>query len=685
MNGRVLLHASLALLALGSLTLGACGEDDVPAAGPATNASDAGEGGIGEPQKPPRTDPVIADDHPRIFFSTGNKDRLLAKLNAKEPAAVRFQEMVDSELGGREHYAFEQWNAALLGAITGDAKYCTHAIKETDAWVSEEEQRIAQGQNAGVARDSYLEVGNIIGSLAMVYDWCYAALTPEQRTRWGAYANQAVWNVWNHEQARWGSGSHPWSGWSVENPYNNYHYSFLRATMLLGLATFKESPDGPRWVDLFRKDKLAKLFEAYNENLEGGGSREGTGYGLSQRSLFEIYDFWEASTKERVWDLTPSTRLSVAHFIHSTVPTLDRVAPIGDHARDSTASFFDYHREQVLVLQKLLGPGDQLGDVAQTFLEGVSVKEMEQFFEYVWDFLYADPNHAKLPLEKLPTTYYGPGTGYTFLRSSWAKDATWGALIAGPYTESHAHRDQGSLLIYKNTWLAYDQNVSSTSGIEQDEQLHNLVRLVQGGQPLRMRAEKNPGRTVALSSDDSVVYWSGKLDALYDRPNVTRVEREVVFVKPLETFVVFDRIAATGIDGSVWQLNSKPMPQQSGGKWTITDAGTTLEVFPLLPAGATATVVPWSGGYNGGSRLDIASTSNTRYLTVLAPSGRVQSATTSQAGGNSTATITFVGGATGTIAFSTDGTGGHVTLTGGGLSVDANLATTVQQIPVLLP
>ncbi|OJY15905.1 MAG: hypothetical protein BGO98_24925 [Myxococcales bacterium 68-20] len=55
-----------------------------------------------------------------------------------------------------------------------------------------------------------------------------------------------------------------------------------------------------------------------------------------------------------------------------------------------------------------------------------------------------------------------------------------------------------------------------------------------------------------------------------------------------------------------------------------------------------------------------ASTSNTRYLIVLAPSERVQSATTSQTVGNSTATITFVGGATGTIAFSTDGTGGHV-------------------------
>jgi hypothetical protein len=63
----------------------------------------------------------------------------------------------------------------------------------------------------------------------------------------------------------------------------------------------------------------------------------------------------------------------------------------------------------------------------------------------------------------------------------------------------------------------------------------------------------------------------------------------------------------------------------------------------------------------------------------------VQDATTSSASGNSIATVTFVGGATGTVTFSTDGTGGHVTLSGGGLAVDADLATAVQQIPVLVP
>ena len=46
------------------------------------------------------------------------------------------------------------------------------------------------------------------------FEW--ADFTPLDR--WIAYANQAVWNVWNHTAARWGSKTFPWSGWSVNNP-----------------------------------------------------------------------------------------------------------------------------------------------------------------------------------------------------------------------------------------------------------------------------------------------------------------------------------------------------------------------------------------------------------------------------------------------------------------------------------
>ncbi|CAN5415633.1 hypothetical protein BH09MYX1_BH09MYX1_36200 [soil metagenome] len=663
----------------------ACSNDAAPGATP--DGSVPTDGGTttdaGGPDAP-RTDPVIRAEHPRIYLDAANKQRLSAKLTAKTGPAERFRAMVDSQLTGTDHYNFQPWNAALMGALNGDAKYCTYAIAQTDAWVTAEEVKIAANQAPAVAGDSYLEVGDVVGGLAMVYDWCFSAVTPAQKTRWVAYANQAVFNVWHPTTAKWGTATIPWSGWSIDDPFNNYHYSFLRATMLLGIATNTENPDAPALVEFFRKDKLVKLVAAFEKDLQGGGSREGTGYGISHRTLFELYDMWEGSTGERIWDLTSHTRLSLPHFIHCTVPTLDRIAPIGDHARDSTAALFDYHREQVLVLQHLIG-ADPLGNVAQTWLEQASVKEMGQFFEYVWDFLYADASHAKDPLTKLAPTYYGPGTGFTFFRSSWSTDATWGALIAGPYSESHAHHDQGSLLFYRNTWLGYDENIMSHSGIQQGEELHNLVRLVDNGTVLRMQESKSPGETAALSDGPNVLYWAGKMAPLYGNAKVTRVDRDVVFVKPLETFVVFDRIEST-VTSSIFQLNAPVTPVLANGHWSIDVGPNGLEIFPLRPT-AAANVVSWpsvDSDFNGGARLDLTSAGKSRFLTILGAKGRVTAATSPTPGATTIATVTFACGTTGTFTFSTDGVGGHVTLTGA-VTEDRDLVAGVTAPPIFVP
>ena len=138
--------------------------------------------------------------------------------------------------------------------ISRDVKYCTHAITMVDKQVSDAETAIAAGRNPEIAGDSYLEVGPMIADLATTYDTCSARVTASQRQRWSASAEQAIWNVWHHETARWGTRSAPWSGWSVDNPGNNYHYSFIEATMMWALAT-----RSPTWMSLLQTDKLPKL------------------------------------------------------------------------------------------------------------------------------------------------------------------------------------------------------------------------------------------------------------------------------------------------------------------------------------------------------------------------------------------------------------------------------------------
>jgi hypothetical protein len=634
-------------------------------------------------------EPEFPEEHPRIYLNEANRARLSAALDSEAAVAVRFRDMVDAQIAGADYWGFSANNAAMLGALTQEPGYCTYAITLTDEWVGSEEQRIGMGEAAEVAGDSYLGIGAIVGDLALVYDWCYDSLTDDQRARWIAYANQAVWNVWHPEEANWGGTVHTWSGWSIDNPSNNYYYSFLRATMLLGLATLGENDQAQTWVDTFRTEKIeGQLVPTFTADLQGGGSREGTGYGVAMNALFQLYDMWEATTGERIWHLTPHTRASLANILHYTVPTLDRIAPIGDHARDSTAALFDYHRSYVLALQWLVGPDDPLADVAQTWLDSCSVPQMDQGFMFAVDFMYYDEDHAAAPLDQLHTAYHSPGNGNVFWRSGWTNDATWAAFIAGPYTESHAHRDQGSLLIHRNEWLAYDQNIESHSGIVQSEQAHNLVRIDAGGETLTMGYGQT-GDLVALHDTDDFVYLAADITPLYANTGaVDRLEREVVIVESEETFVVFDRADTTG--EAVWQLNAEYMPTSTANGFMIEGAVDGLEILPIAPADPSSAIVDWTSDPDmyGGFRLDLGDPnggSSPRFLVVLAPPGAVASATAFEDGSQIGVDIGFTSGASASVRFGRDSFGGTLALDGsGGESLyDGALEPGVDELPLL--
>ena len=608
--------------------------------------------------------------HPRILLSDeATMARLKKVLDSRSAAAGRFQDQVAGQLMGRRAYAFQPWYAALLYQLTGDKRYASYAIEETEKFIVAEEEKIARNQRAAVAGDSYLEVGQTIGNVALVYDWCHSLLTPEQRARWVSYSNVAVGNVWNHTGAKWGNTTYAWSGWSVDNPSNNYYYSFLRATMLLGLATHGENPQAPAWIDKFRTAKIEnQLIPTFTRELQGGGSREGTGYGTAMKNLWQLYDWWERSTGERIATRTPHTLASMAHLMHSIVPTLDRLAPTGDHARDSTAALFDYHREYLLELMALF-PQERLSGAARTLLDSSSVPQMKNSFMFVADFLYEQPDLQARPLSDLSTTYWAAGTGQLMMRSAWDNSATYANFICGPYTESHAHRDQGSFVLFKGAWLATDSNVFSRSGIEQDEELHNLVRFDNGGAPVK-QAYGTSCTLAALADNKHFTYASAKITPVYrNNPAVTKSEREFLFIKP-DTFVVFDRAnVGSAATKRTWTLNLGGPPTVAGDMIGYADGKSRLDVQRLAPAGLTAEVRQWPElrkGMQGGVRVDVADSAGTSsvFLHVLSANGAVTSATRSDAPGQTGAQIKLADGRTATVRFSTQANGATLELRG---------------------
>jgi hypothetical protein len=659
-------HLTAAIL-LGSTIWAGCTTGQGTATGDDGTAGDPAGAGAGEsePTIPAGiAAPIFPTAHPRIYLAP-NRARLTAALSARTPAATGFKATVDEWMAGADIWGFETWNAALLAQLTGSAAYCTKAVATIERQVVAAEAKIAVDQAPVVAADSYLEIGGLIGDLALVYDWCFPQTTAPQRTRWLKYADQAVWNVWHHTSAKWGNATIPWSGWSTDDPSDNYYYSFLRATMLLGLASKGEDPQADAWIAQFHDTKLAnQLLPTFNADLVGGGSREGTGYGVAMRRLFGLYDIWTATTGEAVAVQTPHTRQSMLAMLHQLVPTGDRVAPTGDLSRDSTAAFFDYHRNYLQELIQLF-PDDLLARRAKTQLMASSLPAMKSAFMLAYDFVYDNAAVTAQPIGNLNTTYYAPGIGALYARSGWDPHATWVNLIAGPYTQSHAHQDQGSLMIYKDGWLAYDAVVDSRSGLTQETTAHGLVRISSGGQPVRQIAN-TISKLTALHQGAGYTYAAADLTPAYNgNAAVQKVQREMVYLLP-DVVIVFDRVQSASGTTQTWQLASPVAASISGATAAITAAGHTLRIQKISGGAMAVTRMPSvSSDFTGGFRLDETMPGGDhRYLHVLSIDGSVSSTAPAGDAAHPGVTVHLANGHNATVTFVRDAAGASLVLDG---------------------
>lgn len=616
--------------------------------------------------------PSFPDQHPRVYLGK-HKDRLKQAIAEGRPEAMRFVTMVDEWIAdpvGADIYNFNEWYAGLMGQLTDDPKYCAAAVASLDKFIQSEEAMIARGEAPEVVNDSYLQIGGTIGNVALTIDYCYGAVG-DKRARWLAYANQAVWNVWNHEAAEWGGTKIDWSGWSVDNPVNNYYYSFLRATMLLGLATKGENPQADEWIHQFRDVKiLGELVPTFESDLEGGASREGTGYGVAMRRLFELYDLWYGTTGERLAGKTSHTRKSMHAFLHQVLPTLDKVAPTGDHARDSTATFFDYHRDYLLELMRLY-PTDPVAARAKTLLAESNVPAMSSGFMAANDFLYEASDIIAAPLGG-NTAYHAPGIGQIYARSGWEKGATWMNLTGGPYTESHAHQDQGALMLFKGGWLIHDANVHSRSGLSQAATSHSLVRIDQGGTPVKQIANTE-SHVVGLAQGEGYVYAAVDVTPAYNgHAAVQKVQRETIFLPP-NIVIVYDRVVTAAGTTQTWQAQTPVPPAVGGAGATITNGGHTLAITKVVGGSLSTTDMRGDADLQGGYRLDEQQAGgDQRYLHVLSIDG---AATAVVGAGDTGVTVNLAGGGSATVTFSRDDVGATLVLNGASIALDDTVAT----------
>jgi hypothetical protein len=540
----------------------------------------------------------------------------LSYVDRGSPAFDRFRRWVDQAAAGQPGYAFSAYDAALLYRLEPKKKYCDLAVATVEREVAAGEAAIADGRAPEIAGDSYLEVGPRIAALAMTLDTCKAQIDEAQRKRWSAFAEQAVWNVWNHLRAHWGMRPRPWTGWSVDNPGNNYYYSFVEATLYWALASGSND-----WMRFLNEEKIPPLI-AYFAKLPGGGSLEGTGYGAAHMRLFALYRLWRDATGEDIAGASPHARDTIAYWVHATVPTVDRFAPIGDQSRNSVPELYDYHRRLVLEARALSRDPDAQA-LAAWWLQRIAIDRMSNGFNTQYDLLPAGEGKAA-PQALL---HHAPGTGHLFARTGWDRDAMWLAFVAGPYNESHAHQDQGSFTLFARDWLAVTENIWTRSGIQQGTEVHNVLRFERAAPIARQCQAPRDDRivhqcqpttsTMTVQPGDAAgaVRVEADLTAAYGRESpVRRWTRRLDFAG--RRLRVEDRFAVEPGTAAVFQLQVPVEPRIDGA----TAVAGRLQIRVLEPAGAVLRVHDWrsvdDSEFRGGWRLDISGGTDT-YVVEL--------------------------------------------------------------------
>ncbi|MBV8206212.1 MAG: heparinase II/III family protein [Acidobacteria bacterium] len=480
-------------------------------------------------------------------------------------------------------------------------------------------------------------------SFILIFDWCHDSFSDEQRQiliqRW----NDALTTLMRKE----------WGG--PEMPQNNYFWGYLRNELEWGIATYHENPQASRFLHDALEVRWHKAFVAHaREQGLGGVPQEGAQYGRYQitypivgfasaallgRDVYRESNYFPGSAYYVIYTTTPAPTT----HIRQDAKTGYDVFPFDDDEMwfNGAAAEANYYGDFMTEVANEWA-GTPLGSHARAWLKLVHPQ--------VSNFIAAaDGGGAAGDLSSLPLDYYSPGVEYFYGRSDWTGRATaFNLQLSRPNSAivGHAHMDAGNWQIWRGgRWLSretvgYGDQLAGYAGegkVESSGTLPHNTLLVNGtgmalGWPVApsnvRRLETRPEYSY-VDVDLSGQYRYARRDshvAERDNPAAAHVEREFVFVRPLETLVIFDRVQSAAFAGKTAAQVTKTFvahfeesPQVSDESHVLAmDGNQALRLSTLLPAQHSYRVVP-EGGKFGQYRLEVdgSGSANTYFLNVL--------------------------------------------------------------------
>lgn len=513
----------------------------------------------------------------------------------------------------------ETWDWALLYMVTGDESAATKAIQGADNLVACGWQCVAQSHS------HFLYVRDYMRSVALVYDWLYDKLTPQQRHDYISYMNMLMFLTWNAtpEALQIYDTAH----WMTSNPNNNFFYGYILATAYVALATDGENfgtfdyqgvthtcyylmdsdqPNGEKFTDLYDL-LMAKINEQMWPKLDtrgkGGGWFEGENYGnASKRHLCDTLLILKQTTGQDMFNnpAHPFPREALYYEFYSIQPGDHVLYPGGDQPSIAQAPVRGYNRDLMLLLAEGM-KGTVESEYAQYWCNHVQTNMDDIEVMIAFDFLLYHPEYPQRDHKLfLPTNYFAQGAGWVHSRSDWSNTATAVTMVSTDRIEGHQHRDQNAFVIYKGSdpsagyygWVM-TEGTPYSNNVADDTWEHNT--LIVGD--TEQRWGNGAGKILKFDAQPGYVYTVGDAgDAYYTNPGhygqgTTKMlnvyQRELVHILP-NYVAVFDRVVpAPGFANAVVKnLFHYPLDQPSVSGDLITETRGQARLFHkiILPA-----------------------------------------------------------------------------------------------------
>lgn len=548
--------------------------------------------------------------------------------------------------------------------------------------------------------------------IILAFDWCHAYMTPAERATFVADAN-----VWIQH----------WQNEAYAQPpmhQNNYYWGWVRNSIEWAIASHGEND--PAVVESLLDNALVSRLQDNFDVLvsdpgvsKGGVLQEGTSYGpyvagysvvpyasagLLGRPLREETNFWKEAVYAFIYQTTPQPTP------HSGGNVAYRFFPSGDLANEAQYRATAIDTGNFMNDAAVRWASSAVGQHARQWLDMVSPTRAPHVAS-------VDPGGAALPFSTLPLDYYASGMRYLWGRSSWDPAATafffqMGDRATGLDYVGHVQADWGSWQLWRGgRWLARE-----TPGYSDTDRItgyggagtvgtafqiaHNSLLIngeptspcifggangctssAQGifsmtGDVAVPRLESRPGYTYAVA--DLRTTFRPTI-----RPEWRAWVREYLFVRGLETLVIFDRVESASANATKTFLShcetNPALTSQPGTGYpiaTCTNGAQQLVMTSLVPAASTHRVVAEGGGL-GQYRIEAVTspgTAQSYVLTVLqAKDASAPALSPSVVDGGTSYTVTLAPGTSVTFQKGMTSSGGTITLGGSASSLRADV------------